>query len=199
MRDNCTHGRRSIRLKNYDYSKNGLYFVTICTQNREKIFGEIIHGNMKLNDIGEMLNFFYLNLQNRYWNMKCHEYVIMPNHIHFIIEIVNEIMDGESYIMQLKEKLQNKNIMEQPCDKKTKGQPQGIAPTLGDIVGGFKSLTTVKYIENIKFKNWKPFDGKIWQRNYYEHIIRDEKDYARISDYIKNNPRNWKEDRFNKR
>ena len=107
MRDNCTHGRRSIRLKNYDYSKNGLYFVTICTQNRERIFGEIIDGNMKLNDIGEMVIFFYLDLQNRYWNIKCREYVIMPNHIHFIIEIVNEIMDGESYIMQLKEELQN--------------------------------------------------------------------------------------------
>jgi len=98
MRYNCNHGRRSIRLKNYDYSKNGMYFITICTQNRAKIFGEVIDGNMILNDVGKMVEFFYLDLQNRYWNVKCREYVIMPNHIHFIIEIVDEescVIQGE--------------------------------------------------------------------------------------------------------
>jgi len=123
MRYNCNHGRRSIRLKNYDYSKNGMYFITICTQNRAKIFGEVIDGNMILNDVGEMVEFFYLDLQNRYWNVKCREYVIMPNHIHFIIEIVDE----KPCVIQRKEECQN--VIKQPCDVKKKGQPQGIAHT----------------------------------------------------------------------
>jgi len=167
---NRIHGRRSIRLKNYDYSKEGIYFITICTQNREMLFGEIIDKKMKLNEVGEMIKSFYLNLENRYENIKCHEYVIMPNHIHFIIEILG---------------------------KEESMAPMGGASTkLGDIIGSFKSLTTVKYIENVKLKKWKSFDRRIWQKNYYEHIIRDEKDYERISNYINNNPINWNEDKF---
>ena len=168
MKNDLIHGRKSIRLKNYDYSKNGLYFITICSQNRKKIFGEVIDGDMILNDVGEMVKFYYLDLQNRYWNIKCHECIIMPNHIHFVIEILNKMMDEEN---------------------------KGNVPTLGDVVGGFKSLTTVEYIKNVKLKNWKPFDRRIWQRNYYEHIIRDEKNYMRISNYIKNNPWKWKGDK----
>jgi len=81
--------------------------------------------------------------------------------------------------------------------KEERMAPMGGASTkLGDIIGSFKSLTTVKYIENVKLKKWKSFERRIWQKNYYEHIIRDEKDYERISNYINNNPINWNEDKF---
>ena len=94
------HHRKSIRLKNYDYSQEGLYFITICTENREKLFGEILNDNVgadpcvcpvfKPNNAGEMIEKWLLELSNKFKNIKCDEYVIMPNHIHFIIEILNQ-------------------------------------------------------------------------------------------------------------
>ena len=79
-----------------------------------------------------------------------------------------------------------------------KGQPQGIAPTktVGDMVGAFQSIATVEYIRGVKQLGWQSFNRKLWQRNYYEHIIRDEQSYQRISEYIINNPQNWKDDKF---
>jgi putative transposase len=82
-----------------------------------------------------------------------------------------------------------------------KGQPQGIAPTnngknksIGNIIDAYKSITTVEYIRGVKTMGWESFNGKLWQRNYYEHIIRNESSYQRISEYITNNPINWKND-----
>jgi hypothetical protein len=82
------------------------------------------------------------------------------------------------------------------------GQPQGIAPTakpktVGDMVGAFQSIVTVEYIRGVKQHGWQPFNGKLWQRNYWEHIIRDELSYQRISEYIINNPKNWDNDKLN--
>lgn len=77
------------------------------------------------------------------------------------------------------------------------GQPQGIAPTIGDIVGAFKSMMTNEYIHGVKNKNWCRFDKKLWQRNYWEHIIRNENEYLQISDYIKSNPASWSDDKLN--
>ncbi len=84
----------------------------------------------------------------------------------------------------------------QPQGIAENGQPQGIAPTVGDVVGAYKSLSTNEYIRNVKQNNWHPFDKKLWQRNYYEHIIRDEKSYHKLSDYIVNNPLSWQEDKY---
>ena len=78
------------------------------------------------------------------------------------------------------------------------GQPRGIAPTVGDVVGAFKSLSTNDYIRNVKQNNWQPFNKKLWQRNYYEHIIRDEKTYYQISEYIQTNPLKWQDDKYYK-
>ena len=79
---------------------------------------------------------------------------------------------------------------------KLTGQPQGIAPTVGDVIGAFKSLTTNNYIQNVKQNNWQRFNKKLWQRNYYEHIIRDEKSYHQISEYIQTNPLKWQDDKY---
>jgi len=162
------HHRRSIRLKGYDYSQAGLYFVTINVQDRKHLFGKIVNGEMIINDAGQMVETEWLALPERFQNIELHEFIVMPDHFHGILEI--------------------------------KGQPQGIVPTsgktVGDMMDAFKSIVTVEYIRGVKTLGWKPFNGKLWQHNYYEHIIRDEQSYQNISDYIRNNPSKWQDDKF---
>ena len=160
-----THHRRSIRLKGYDYSQARLYFITICTQNQECLFGDISHGEMVLNDVGIMVKNEWLKLKNRYQNLDLHEYIVMPNHFHGIIQIV---ANGQKIR----------------------------TPTVGDMIGAFKSLVTNKYIRNVKHNNWQRFNGKLWQRNYYEHIVRDEKSFLQIAQYIETNPLKWQDDKY---
>jgi len=182
--------RRSIRLKGYDYSQEGLYFITICCQDRACLFGEIIQAEMVLNETGNMIVQEWIALSNRFKNINLHEFVVMPNHFHCILEIVGTPLVGSP--------IQNNTINEQ-IGNKTKGDPQGIPPTrktVGDIIGAFKSITSVEYIRGIKTKGWPEFDRRIWQRNYWEHIIRDEKSFSRISEYIKNNPKKWLDDKL---
>jgi REP element-mobilizing transposase RayT len=185
------HHRRSIRLKGYDYSQAGLYFVTICVKNRECLFGNIADGEMILNDAGQMVESEWLKLPERFTNIVLHEYIVMPNHFHAILQIV-----GATLVAAQNNTVAQNNMI----DATEKGQPQGIAPTrktVGDMVGAFESITTVEYIRGVKNKNWKPFDGKLWQRNYWEHIICNEKSYQTISDYIINNPLKWNDDKLN--
>lgn len=183
------HHRRSIRLKGYDYTQAGLYFITICCQDRTCLFGEITDGEMILNDAGQMVETQWLALPNRFPNIALHEYVVMPNHFHAVLEIV-----GATLVV-----VQNTEIVGQQ-----KGQPQGIASidmpvnkTIGDMMDAFKSITTVEYIRGVKNMGWQPFNGKIWQRNYHEHIIRNEQSYQPISNYIINNSAKWADNKFN--
>ncbi|MDB5275438.1 MAG: hypothetical protein JWR61_393 [Ferruginibacter sp.] len=205
------HHRKSIRLKGYDYSKAGLYFITICVQNRKCLFGEIIEGEMILNDPGKMVYNEWINIAERFTNIHLHEFIVMPNHFHAIMEIVgatlvvaqntvdqNGIDDLE---MGQPQGIAQNTVDQNGIDDLETGQPQGIAPTtkpktVGDIAGGFQSIVTVEYIRGVKQLGWQQFNGKLWQRNYYEHIIRDELSYHRISNYIINNPKNWKDDKF---
>jgi putative transposase len=187
------HHRRSIRLKGYDYAQAGLYFITICCQDRICRFGKIENGQMKLNDAGILVQNEWLKLPQRFKNIQLHEYVVMPNHFHAILEIV-----GATLVVA-----QNDGIAQNDNDTQ-KGQTQGIAPTgvqknktVGDMVGAFQSIVTVEYIIGVKTLGWQPFNGKLWQRNYWEHIIRDEQSYQRISEYIINNPAKWADDKFN--
>jgi REP element-mobilizing transposase RayT len=156
------HHRRSIRLKNYDYSSEGLYFITICIKNRLFLLGNVEDETMYPNEAGKMVEIEWLDLKKRFSNIELHEYVIMPNHFHGILEIVS----------------QNQK-------------------TVGDILDAFKSITTVAYIQGVKEKGWTPFINKFWQRNYYEHIIRNETSYLYIADYIISNPKTWTDDKFN--
>jgi REP element-mobilizing transposase RayT len=206
------HKRKSIRLKGYDYSQEGLYFITLCCQNRECLFGQIHNGSMILNDAGKMIENEWLNLENRFPNIELHEFIVMPNHFHGILKIVGAalvaaqstqstlvaaqstpvraaLVDAQSTLAVAQNEMETQTI---------EGQPQGIAPTktIGDMMGAFKSITTVEYIRGVKNLGWKPFDGKIWQRNYYEHIIRNEQSYQNISNYIINNPAKWQDDKF---
>ncbi|MGB7291429.1 MAG: transposase [Thermodesulfobacteriota bacterium] len=183
------HHRRSIRLKDYDYATAGAYFVTICTQHRECLFGEIVAGVMRLNDAGNMIQGVLSNLFIQYTGIEIDEFIVMPNHIHVIIFLNTDVGAGPSACPQNL----GSNI------QMLKGQPRGVAPTMSlpDLVHRFKSLTTSRYIHGVKQKVWRPFPGKLWQRNYYEHIIRNEYDLNEIREYIVNNPLKWELDKEN--
>ena len=168
------HHRRSIRLKGYDYSQAGLYFVTICAKNRECLFGNITNNIMILNEAGKMIKNEWMKLPKRFQNIQLHEFIVMPNHFHAILEIA-----GETLVVAPNNVVAPKSS------------------TLGDMVGAFESITTVEYIRGVKNNNWPPFDGKLWQRNYWEHIIRNYNEYSRIAHYIINNPTKWKNDLLN--
>jgi len=159
--------RQSIRLKNYDYSQNGLYFVTICTENRKCLFGNIFNGKMVLNDVGNMIEKLWNKIPDRFNTMQLDVFQIMPNHVHMIFRIVV----GAGFM-----------------PARIKRATTGVAPTIGNIIGTFKSLTTHEYITGVKYNGWEPFNKRLWQRNYYEHIIRTENDLNKIREYIKLNP-----------
>ncbi len=164
------HHRRSIRLKGYDYSQRGYYFVNICTKNRELYF--------ERDDVKRMIRNIWCDLPNRFPNIELDEFIIMPNHIHGIIVV------GVTLVVARANQTQRAGT--RPAPTKT--------VALGDIVGAFKSLITNGYINGVKNKNWKRFDGRLLQRNYYEHIIRNGKSLNRIREYIINNPLRWDTD-----
>lgn len=175
------HHRRSIRLKEYDYSLEGMYCITICVNNRECLFGEIVNEEMVLNESGCMAKKVWLSLPERFPEIRVDEFIIMPNHMHGII-----IIDRE-------------NVGAIPCGCPETGRAgTRPAPTkIGNVIGAFKSLTTNEYIRNVHQNNWKPFEKKLWQRNYYEQIIRNEEELNRIREYIVNNPISWEKDNEN--
>ena len=177
--------RRSIRLEKYNYSNNGWYFITVCTQNRECLFGNVINGQMILNNIGIIFKKLWNKIPERFNMVELDEFQIMPNHIHGIIIIV-----GAGFMPALIPKIKRATTRVAPTTT--------IVPTtVGDIIGAFKSLTTHEYIMNVKNHKWPPFEKRLWQRNYYEHIIRNEYSLNKIRQYIRDNPKNWNEDRNN--
>jgi REP element-mobilizing transposase RayT len=179
------HHRRSIRLKGYDYSQLGSYFVTICTQHRKCLFGEIKDRLMNLNPAGHMVKRIWQELPQRFPQIEIDEFVIMPNHLHGIIWIAHQSV-GVSFV--------NAQIADLGL-----GQAQPLQKTikLGDVVGAFKSITTYEYTIGVRQNHWQEFPGKLWQRNYYEQIVREEESLEQIHQYIANNPFNWPNDREN--
>lgn len=182
------HHRRSVRLKGYNYSQAGWYYITICTQNRRHFLGEVINGNMLLSEAGKMVLQIWNGISTFYKGVETDFIQIMPNHLHGIIHLVGT---GQCVCPESPKK----NLI---LLKHNNGQSLRIAPTysLPDVVKNFKSITTNYYIKGVKQKNWVPFDKKLWQRNYYEHIIRDENDLNRIRKYIYENPVKWQEDKY---
>ena len=171
------HHRRSIRLQEYDYSSDGLYFVTICTHGHHFLFGSILDDTMHFNDAGLMIQEWFYRCEEHFPDIKCLEMVIMPNHFHCIWQIVGA--DRCVYPT-------NTNT--------TKGEH--IGSPLHRIVQWFKTMTTNAYINGVKQYEWQPFNTRLWQRNYYEHIIRNQQGYEEIVAYIVENPLNWKNDKL---
>jgi len=165
MYDPEKHHRRSLRLKDYDYSQAGAYFVTLCTHERECSLGEIIDSEVKLSPVGNIVKKEWKKLSTRFSNVQWDAFVVMPNHIHGIIIFKSKDNVGATLVVA-----------------QTPRAGTSPAPTVGDVIGMFKSLCVNQCIQNeLKL-------GKLWQRNYYEHIIRNEKALYRIRQYIKNNP-----------
>jgi REP element-mobilizing transposase RayT len=195
------HHRRSIRLKGYDYSQRGAYFVTICCQDKDCLFGNIVNSQLVLNDAGKMVERWYLELLNKYPDIECDAYVVMPNHFHAII--VNTgfpgIVGADLCVCPEKDYPDNNSV----CPENI-GNGHGFGNEEGEHAGSplrtviqwFKTMTTNEYIRGVKTKDWQPFNKKLWQRNYYEHIIRNEQSYRNISDYIVQNPTRWERDKF---
>jgi REP element-mobilizing transposase RayT len=153
--------RRSIRLKDYDYASPGIYFLTISTKDRKELFGEIISGQILLNELGSTIEAVWKAIPERNSVVGIDEFVIMPNHLHGLIEI------------------QDRPLL--PDEKKW---------NLGQIVAYFKYRSTKRYNSLLESGELQ----KLWQRNYYEHIVRNERSLVAIREYISCNPLNWAED-----
>ena len=260
------HHRRSIRLKGYDYSQAGMYFVTICVQNREHFFGEIENGELLLNDAGQMVEKWCAELSHKFSDIIVDPYIVMSNHFHAIIVnngngngiVGADLRVCPNNMPKCQKNTQNMrvypdntpNIRACPDETGVGEQPQwhtlgecgndiggkcgnSILGGCGDdilgeycddildeycddildehdnnILGGhvgsplravvqwFKTMTTNEYIRGVKTLGWQRFDKKLWQRNYWEHIIRNEQSYQRIANYILNNPAKWQNDKF---
>jgi len=169
--------RRSIRLQRYDYSLPGAYFITICIHKQKML--------LKIKDVQMMIRSVWSSLPDRFLSLKLDEFVIMPNHIHAILCI--NIVGADLVSARNKADLVSARNKTTPIS----------APTISRIVQAFKSITTYKYILGVKENNWPLFDKRLWQRNYYDHIIRSEKSLNYIREYIFNNPIRWEFDKEN--
>ncbi|WP_224410498.1 transposase [Oscillatoria salina] len=254
------HKRRSIRLKGYDYSQPGAYFVTICVNQRLPLLGKIentpasnrgdrggiaptpasnrgnrggIAPTFYPSEAGEMVQTVWNEIPEHYPGVELDAFVVMPDHIHGIIILTgnhacrgsapvptpasnwgNQLNRGDEAIANLGNQSNRGNHGGiaptvrgnqsnrgnhggiAPTPASNRGDRGGIAPTwdglnLGDVVHRFKSLTTTKYRHGVYERQWQPFLKRFWQRNYYEHIIRNQKSLAEIRDYIYNNPFVW--------
>jgi len=183
--------RRSIRLKGYDYSQAGLYFLTLCVKDKEHLFGKNEKGEMILNECGQMIERWYNKLPEKFTDIHCHEMVIMPNHLHCIIENIG-FVGADPRVCPVS--YPDAAASAEHSDKHGLGGHTG-SPLHG-VVQWFKTMTTNEYIRNVKNLRWPPFKGRLWQRNYYEHIIRNYQSYEKIAEYICKNPARWQEDMF---
>ena len=176
--------RRNIRLKGYDYSQPGLYFVTICAYNGQHLFGEVVRGKIILSGIGEIANTLWNEIKTHVHNVRLREFVVMPNHIHGIIEITKHVTNVNAGVHVGATHASPLQNVQDIC----RGWACP-APTLATIVGGYKSAVS-KHVRRLGFT------GFAWHRNYFEHIIRNDHSYEYIANYIINNPTTWEKDRF---
>ncbi|HEY4683518.1 MAG TPA: transposase [Candidatus Acidoferrales bacterium] len=177
------HHRRSIRLRGYNYSQAGAYFVTVCTSDGEHLLGEVTDGVVRLNEYGKMAALCWQWLARRYPNVDLDEWIVMPNHLHGIIVITDEGRRGGSA---------RGGSRTAPTTAECRGGSR-TAPTtaikrkpLGRLIGAFKTISTqrINEIRNVR-------GARVWQRNYYEHIVRNEDELNKIREYIATNPLRW--------
>ena len=187
------HQRHSLRIKNYNYSLPGAYFITICTYRKENILGYIIDGKIKLNVLGKITVREWLRTFQIRENIQLDEYMVMPNHFHGIIILTEK--EGHNSLCPYKNNQKSDNrrgtmYRAHPSTYESFGKP--ISGSIPTIIRLFKSAVT-RGIKRLDY----PFLYSIWQRNYYEHIIRNERELNRIREYIQNNPLRWEYDREN--
>ena len=170
------HHRRSVRLRGYDYSQEGAYFITICAKDRKHLFGKIIDNEMYLNKLGEIVYEEWEALPKRWKHIELGAFQIMPNLMHGILVFGDPNVKGLDL-----------------TDPKIQWAHK---PTLGQVVGAYCSCSQNVCLKHVKKNEPDRILGKIWQRNFHEHIIRHQHSFDNISNYIIENPKKWKDDRF---
>jgi len=182
--DSQTHHRRSIRLKGYDYTQPGAYFVTICTYQRDEILGAVVNDGIQLSSLGKIIQTEWFRSAEIRKEIRLFgdEFVVMPNHIHGIVWIVeNETVGADG--VRLVEHTSTTNTG-------TRRVPLRRAPrSLSSFIAGFKAAVTSRAGRELNAAN-------IWQRNYYEHVVRNENELRNFWDYIDTNPLRWQEDQL---
>ena len=186
------NNRRSARLRDYNYGQPGIYFVTVVAQNRRCLFGRIESEKVIHSQPGRMVKATWEEIPARFPFVELDKFTLMPNHIHGLV-VINSLVGAPlvgahpSYSRQGPES--NPSIREGAVTKS--------ATTLAEVIGAFKSITTVEYIRGVRERDWPVFDRSLWQRGYYDHIIRNEKDLQRVRQYIMENPAKWSLDAEN--
>ncbi len=170
--DKCN--RQSIRLREYDYGSDGTYYITLCTKNKEYLFGTVVNNKMQLNEYGKIVEDEWMKTAKIRHNVYLDKHIVMPNHIHGVI-IIDNGREGRGVLQYAPT-----NSLHSPSE------------TIGSIIRGFKSAVT-KQINILRETPQTP----VWQRNYYEHVIRDDNDLNTTRQYIHNNPLNWDDDENN--
>ena len=171
--------------------------MTIVLQNRLCLFGEVAGTEMQLNEAGEMVRGVWEALPNRFPSITIDTFVVMPNHLHGIIIINRRAQDGSVGAPLVGAQLVGAQLVGAQLVGAQLVGAQLAQTTLGDIIGAYKSLTTVEYTRGVKVMKWIPFHRRLWQRNYYEHIIRHDDSLRDIRQYIINNPGQWAFDKEN--
>ena len=174
----ASHNRQSFRLKDHDYSEVGSYYITICTYEFRCLFGVIKNGEMQLNRFGNIVLLTWNDLTNHIANIELGKFVIMPNHVHGIVNIVEP-----------KSITYEKADVNLPGLKIAKTRPP--QQPLSEIVRQFKTFSAMR-INNLRKMRGSP----VWKRNYFERIIRNEKAYMAVQEYIHNNPFKWELDKY---
>jgi len=174
MFDPQKHHRRSIRLKGYDYTRPGAYFVTIVMQRQEVLFGEVVNGEMILNRCMHIVKDAWIDLPNHYLHVGLDAFCIMPNHLHGIL-VLNDGIDFAVVGAGLRPAPTESTLV--------------VRKPLSEVIRAFKSFSS-RRINAVRCAPGVP----VWQRNYYEHIIRDNADWEHIRLYIQENPLRWEED-----
>jgi REP element-mobilizing transposase RayT len=172
--------RKSLRLKGWDYHTPGFYFVTICAKEMASFFGTVVKGRMVLNDAGRMVKQVWDEIPRFYEGVAIDEAVVMPNHFHGVVRLLEKGAPTGGWDRAPTGGCPYEGAV--PC---------GCPLSLPDVVHNFKSLSTTRYIQGVKKANWRAFDGKLWHRNYWDVIVRDEKALSNIRNYIRFNPQNY--------
>jgi hypothetical protein len=184
-----SHHRRSTRLKGYDYSQAGAYFVTLCTFQMKPLFGSIVDGDMHLSEIGRIVEREWLRTPQIRRNVVLGVHAILPNHIHGILFIQDHSFEMGAALDPALQK-----VGASPRDVGEPSQAlRSTAQTLGAIMRGFKGAST----KQINLSR-QTIGAPVWHRNYHDHVIRNDADMQRIWEYIMNNVQRWAEDRFHR-
>jgi putative transposase len=191
--------RQSIRIREFDYASPGAYFITICTQDRVELFGDVIGGQMRLSPVGTMVEKAWKNIPQYAPRIGLDEFIVMPNHVHGIVTIGLDGWDRSEFHRGRTRRSAptmtwDIGMVGAGFHPRPRLESDGSGGSVSAIIQRFKSWTTYQFRMGIKRQGAEPLRRRLWQRNYYEHIVRNDGELDRIREYIRNNPQNWDTD-----